>query len=59
MKCNFCKKIVDVKEVERVYGRMITEYGCCSSECYTKIMTGETPIGGYESQNTNPDKNLY
>lgn len=44
MKCNFCKKTVDEKEVERVYGRYIAEYGCCSAQCYTKIMTGETPV---------------
>lgn len=44
MKCSFCKKEVNEQEVERVYGRYITEYGCCSAECYTKLMTGETPL---------------
>lgn len=44
MKCNFCKKIVDEKEVIKKFGRYITEWGCCSTDCYTRIMTGETPV---------------
>jgi hypothetical protein len=51
MKCNHCRKEVNEKEVIRVYGRMITEYGCCTPDCYTKAMTGEPPLEESKVQN--------
>lgn len=52
MNCKFCKKEVDEKEVQRVYGKYFSDYGCCSPQCYTKILIGEKPENN-EKENKN------
>ena len=45
MKCAFCRKEVNEKEVTRKNGSTyLVEYSCCSQECLTRLMTGETPL---------------
>jgi hypothetical protein len=45
MKCNYCKKEFDSKLVAKRYGTYhYVDYGCCSENCYTKIMSGEPPL---------------
>ena len=45
MKCAFCRKEFNEKEVTRKNGcSYLVEYGCCSQECLTRLMTGETPL---------------
>jgi hypothetical protein len=45
MKCNFCKQEYTHQSVQKKYGTThYADYGCCSEECYIKLMTGETPV---------------
>lgn len=45
MKCNYCRREFNEKEVAKRHGtRHFVEYGCCSEDCYTKIMTGQPPL---------------
>jgi len=45
MKCNFCRKEYTYESVRKKYGTVhFAEYGVCSEDCYTKLLTGEQPI---------------
>ena len=45
MKCNFCKQEYTYDRVKRKYGTThYAEYGCCSEDCYKRLLTGETPL---------------
>lgn len=44
MKCNFCKQQYTFESVRKKYGSIyFAEFGCCSEECFTNSMTGQTP----------------
>jgi hypothetical protein len=52
MKCNFCRKEYTYQSVQKQYGTThFAEYGCCSEDCYTKLLTGETPLEEPKEEN--------
>lgn len=39
MNCKICNKDFERKESVRIYGEVPINSGCCSSQCYTKLVT--------------------
>lgn len=37
----FCGTKFKVSEVQRVYGQVVADSGCCSAKCYTKKVINE------------------
>ena len=51
MKCSFCRQEYSFDSVKRKYGTThFAEYGVCSESCYTKLLTGETPLEDTEEK---------